>query len=339
MIDQDRFADACTQLAREVVHRGHTLIVGNREGNTADYFAVRGAAQALVDRDPRAGGRRDPPVRIITPMGQPEPFEAERRANPGLVGVHRVPMPDKSLFKLLLVRNADGVVICGGEVGSYQAGVAAALAGKRIVPVGSFGGAGRELINYFRASRQEWGKNIPTEDSLYRLDEFWSDGVRTTVLEQLGVEQFPKLLVIHGRSSDRDDLVAFLKEDAGVPRPVILVEDYLGTLTIAEKFETLTLDVDGAIAVVTPDDVGGPAGRPKDLGPRTRENVWMEVGWAWGKLGRDRCLLLCKEDMQLPSDWGGVEAPEYTERPSDCADVIRMFLRNLGGLGEKRPHS
>ena len=41
------------------------------------------------------------------------------------------------------------------------------------------------------------------------------------------------------------------------------------------------------------------------LTPRARENVWVEVGWFWGRLDRRRIFLWLKDDVPLPSDLQG----------------------------------
>jgi predicted nucleotide-binding protein len=95
--------------------------------------------------------------------------------------------------------------------------------------------------------------------------------------------------------------------------------------------------VDGAIAVVTPDDVGSLAQASDNeseekLEKRARQNVWLEVGWVWGRAGRDRILLLVRGDAVLPSDLLGTETVEYKTSPlePEARTRIDQFVESLG---------
>ena len=61
-----------------------------------------------------------------------------------------------------------------------------------------------------------------------------------------------------------------------------------------------------AVVLLTPDDVGSVATDQKNLQPRARQNVVLELGYFLGRLGRKRtCALLVKE-VEIPSDYSGV---------------------------------
>ena len=74
--------------------------------------------------------------------------------------------------------------------------------------------------------------------------------------------------------------------------------------TIIEKLESNS-DVAFAVALLTPDDVGGSALK-SILKPRARQNVIFELGHFESKLGRDRVCILYTSGVELPSDYGGV---------------------------------
>ncbi len=69
---------------------------------------------------------------------------------------------------------------------------------------------------------------------------------------------------------------------------------------------------DGAIAVATPDDVARIAGSVPEL-LRARQNIWIEIGWIWGRLGRNKLILLCKGNIEIPSDLHGMEYYRYND--------------------------
>lgn len=115
----------------------------------------------------------------------------------------------------------------------------------------------------------------------------------------------PRVFVAHGHDRGaKEELVRFLE---GLDlRPVVLNEEAEVGRTIIEKFEDHS-DVAYAIILLTPDDIGGTG--PDALKPRARQNVIFELGYFFGKLGRDKVAALCKKgdgDFELPSDYSGL---------------------------------
>jgi len=107
-------------------------------------------------------------------------------------------------------------------------------------------------------------------------------------------------------------------------------EVFLAGRALPEKFETLADSVDAAIALVTPDDVGHLASAPEQsFEQRARQNVWLEAGWFWGRLGRAKFLLLCKKGISIPSDLQGVEYLEYDTDPRERSNQIALFAQGL----------
>ena len=123
----------------------------------------------------------------------------------------------------------------------------------------------------------------------------------------------PRVFVAHGHDRGaKEELVRFLE---GLDlRPIVLNEEAEAGRTIIEKFEDYS-DVAYAIILLTPDDIGGTAS--DELKPRARQNVIFELGYFFGKLGRDRVVALCKKEdgeFELPSDYSGflhIEMDEF----------------------------
>jgi predicted nucleotide-binding protein len=144
-------------------------------------------------------------------------------------------------------------------------------------------------------------------------------------------------MIVHGRSNDRE-LVERLLHTHGVTDPIVLRERFTVGKTIPEKFEREALQADGAVVVFTPDDEAaallGTTGEPvsaDELRRRTRarQNVSLEYGWFWGRLGRDRVLLLLKGELELPSDLVGLSYHSYNLSPEECSDAIADFIKGI----------
>ena len=64
--------------------------------------------------------------------------------------------------------------------------------------------------------------------------------------------------------------------------------------------------VDFAVVLLTPDDVGAIATDSRNLRPRARQNVLLELGLFIGALQRHRVCALHRGNLELPSDFDGV---------------------------------
>lgn len=113
-----------------------------------------------------------------------------------------------------------------------------------------------------------------------------------------------RVFIVHGRDEAAKETTARFITRLGL-EPVILHEQPNAGRTIIEKLEG-HLDVDFAIVLLSPDDVGGLAGEPPQLRNRARQNVVLELGLFIGALGRGRVCALHKGDLELPSDFDGV---------------------------------
>jgi Zn-dependent protease with chaperone function len=173
-------------------------------------------------------------------------------------------------------------------------------------------------------------------DRIVRLREF-SEEITVSTPQDIGtipVEYFPirslPLLIIHGHDQNAlYDLKDFLYSTFPHVVPRQMVSETFGALSMPEKFESTVMDAEGAIALLTPDDTGAVARREGQLQPRARQNVIMEIGWAWGKLGRERFLLLLRGDVEIPSDLSGVDVHRFVTSPRECSEAVRAFLHRV----------
>ncbi len=128
-----------------------------------------------------------------------------------------------------------------------------------------------------------------------------------------------RVFIVHGRDEAAKEAAARFIARLDL-EPVILHEQPNAGRTIIEKLEG-HLDVDFAVVLLSPDDVGGFAGDPPPLRNRARQNVVLELGLFIGALGRGRVCALHKGDLELPSDFDGVV---YV--PMDDAGGWRLLL-------------
>jgi hypothetical protein len=152
---------------------GHSLVVGSDGHYTADTTR-RIHILAPRRKDTRA-----------------QPFATLRAQHPRLFIEFPSPADAWAPAKVFQVRFADAVVILAGAQGSQQAGLTAAVSGKRLVCVGSFGGAARTLNGFFMQSRETWDGNLPDADTSGILQNPWNDTLMEELLHALRVLRKP----------------------------------------------------------------------------------------------------------------------------------------------------
>jgi len=127
------------------------------------------------------------------------------------------------------------------------------------------------------------------------------------------------VFVVHGHDQAVLQQTARLLQQLGL-KPVILFEEAAKGRTIIEKLEQRS-NASAAVVLLTPDDVGAPAGEPLAMKARARQNVILELGYFLGLLGRKRVVVLYTDGVELPSDYVGVE---YIKLDSDGAWKLRV---------------
>lgn len=122
------------------------------------------------------------------------------------------------------------------------------------------------------------------------------------------------VFLVHGHHEESKQSVARLIEKLDL-EAVILDEQTSAGKTIIEKFEHHS-DVEFAVVLLTPDDVGASNSESANLKARARQNVVLELGYFIGTLGRDRVAILCVPGVELPSDISGLLPIEYDKSGS-----------------------
>ena len=124
-----------------------------------------------------------------------------------------------------------------------------------------------------------------------------------------------KVFIVHGKDVEVKEAVARVLIMLDID-PIILGERPNIGKTIIEKFEYYS-DVQVAIILFTPDDIGGVIHEDWDnLKPRARQNVILELGFFLGKLDRTKIILIHKkkDDFEIPSDISGIVYIEFDDK-------------------------
>lgn len=326
--DPHAVEDFCVRLGSVLAEFPYTLLVETDIPRTADRLVVDGILTSQQERQIRIWVYYQPGRR------SDRPFAEESSANAGTFLFKLLPTARVSASHLRILRDADVAIIIGGGANSYAAGLAASLIGVRLIPVAAFGGAGRLL---WQQMSDQFDSPVAKLPSRLTWDNMAETPERAIEVIRHEIRALPRLMIVHGRSNDRM-LVEQILRTQGVTDPIVLRERFKAGETIPEKFEREALQADGALVLFTPDDEAASlfsaAGEPVStdelrLRVRARQNVSLEYGWFWGRLGRDRVLLLLKGELELPSDLAGLSYQSYNSSPEECQAAIANFVEGI----------
>lgn len=137
-----------------------------------------------------------------------------------------------------------------------------------------------------------------------KLSDISEQGVKDSIRLARTTPGNRKVFIVHGHDELLKETVARYLSRFGLV-PIILHEQPNQGRTIIEKLEA-NIQVDYAVVLLTPDDVGYLANDPSRQKNRARQNVVLELGLFLGAIGRSRVCALYKGDLELPSDFQGV---------------------------------
>lgn len=177
---------------------------------------------------------------------------------------------------------------------------------------------GSAVICYYNAERV-CGKGKlakPLEKLLYSRENEWKYN--------------DKVFLVYGHDLNaKEEMEGILKNWGLIP----LAIDNLPTegRTIIEQLEHYIPKANYGVVLATPDDVGYDKER-NERHFRARQNVIMEMGMLFAKLGRKRVAILIKSgiDFEKPSDIDGLLYLSYTESVSEISSRIKRELKNCG---------
>lgn len=155
----------------------------------------------------------------------------------------------------------------------------------------SHSGAEDEIYHY---SRQKMERLMRDIDQIFeiRANSELQHPVKTA-------ENFRRVFVTHGRSSDWREVQTYIEKDIKLATMELAQEPSSG-MTIIEKLIAGADKCDSAVIVMTGDDIDA------DGQARSRENVMHEIGFFQGKYGRSQVCLLHEDGVSIPTNLSGV---------------------------------
>jgi predicted nucleotide-binding protein with TIR-like domain len=307
---------------------GHQLFVQSDRPDSADRHVVNGYLEIAG-----TAGSSAHRIAIWRPMRSDRlVFDAEIERYPTVFAFENTEAGKWDSARFNMCHAAQATIIVAGQARSETTGYTVMSAGKLLIPISNFGGAAETLLA--RLEHQFLNaRRLPEPLTIADLKQPWSDALLRRVSSCLEAPQLT-VVIIHGRDRPPvDELIAFIAT-RGFGQPILMQSEFKPGETLPEKWERIAGgDNTVAIAVCTADDVGRYRANT-DLSTRTRQNVWLEVGWFWGKYQtRGRLLLLPQrwndKRLEIPSDLDGLETFEWRSSPLERRDEISRFLETF----------
>lgn len=137
------------------------------------------------------------------------------------------------------------------------------------------------------------------------------------------------VFIVHGHDELNLLRLKELLKDRWKLEPIVLQSQPGKGRTLIEKFEEEAQRVAFALALFSPDDF---VAKPGDMYGQARPNVAFELGWFYGRLGRERVCILFKKGTKIHSDLDGISRIEFSESVSEKVVEIERELLSLGIL-------
>ena len=148
-----------------------------------------------------------------------------------------------------------------------------------------------------------------------------------------------KVFIVHGSNHNlRNAIALFIQNDLRLETVVMDAKAHKGR-TLPEKFEEIAEECGFAVVLVTLDDrlIKGESLTQKDFAGkniekrrirRPRQNVVLEAGYFWGKMGRKRVAFLVEQSkgQQIPSDLSGIGYIPITKDLGRTKEELRKEL-------------
>jgi hypothetical protein len=174
-------------------------------------------------------------LKVIFPKDAGEPFENLSKQERKLLNLAHdsIESPYQTEAHFRSIDEADIIITIGGGLTTYLSGSYAMVSRKKIVPIGSFGGASKKILDKVLKSMH---RDIYRREDLESLKRDWSAQVLSAV--RTLVAEFPLIFIIHGQAkNDLKDLEEFLKRELGTDHNHIVMEkEFAPGKTPTEKF-------------------------------------------------------------------------------------------------------
>ena len=178
------------------------------------------------------------------------------------------------------------------------------------------------MYRAFIVSLAEEIKNHPKEVITTR-----QEGVKSMPQEITEIPKTKTVFIIHGQDEVNLLRLKELLREKWHLEPLVLKSEPDTGRTLIEKFEQEAQRASFAIALLSADDK---IQTSKEGYFQARPNVIFELGWFYGRLGRDRVCILSKKGIKIHSDLEGIVRKDFGKSIEEMTNELEVELRKAG---------
>ena len=172
----------------------------------------------------------------------------------------------------------------------------------------------------------------PSNDELYSIiNNLLSEENNNFEVTEVSKNPNKKVFIVHGHDKNSKTQLENILYKWKLEPYAIQDEDSKGK-TIIEFLETeIKNNTSISIILLTPDDIGYSKKQGEESKkPRARQNVILELGMLIGAIGRERCIILKKTEVENPSDIDGLIYIPFDNDIAEIKEKLKQKLINLG---------
>lgn len=234
--------------------------------------------------------------------------------------------PIRSAEKIMAVQKADAVITIAGLRDTWTGGIAAIVAKKPVVPIGTFGGASRELLQAL-ASMDHALKSSDNSQKFSRLnDQVWNNDLIDTVFDLGGLSGDRVFFGYCSKANSTAGAIKHYMEESLKLKVIDWVSDFNMGRVILDEIHTAISSSKYGVFLFSPDD--DPVGENEKQRP-PRDNVIFEAGYFMSAHGRDRTIIIVQEGAKVLADYGG-HIYISLKNPGDISTIKGQLHRAFG---------
>ena len=297
---QSQIIEACRAIGKRLAKNQHTVIVGSEKKNSADYHVVHSMLEEI--EKPSASLSR---IEVIEGIESRRPLyktEREKKYGSSFSSINRTSLgrPIRSAEKILAVQNADAVITIGGLTDTWTGGIAAIVAKKPVVPIGTFGGASRQLLQALESLRHALKSSDNAQKFSLLDNNVWNPDLIDTVFDLGGLDGDRVFFGYCGKARSTAEAIEKYLESLGL-NVLNWATDFRFGKVILEEIHAGVSSSKYGVFLFTPDDLPGKG--EKQGAPR--DNVIFEAGYFISAHGRERTIIIVQEGAKILADYGG----------------------------------
>lgn len=328
-VDENRQAqiiEACRALGHRLAHNRHSVIVGSEKKNSADYHVVHSMLDQLEESNASL-----PWIEVIEGIETEKPlYQSERESKKYwrfFSPINRAAggRPIRSAEKIMAVQKADAVITIAGLTDTWTGGIAAIVAKKPVVPIGTFGGASRQLLQALDSLDHALKSSDSSRKFSVLGNKVWHPDLLDTVFDLGGLSGDRVFFGYCSKASATAGIIKQYLESLGL-KVIDWVSDFNSGRVILDEIHAAISASKYGVFLFSPDD--DPVEENEKQRP-PRDNVIFEAGYFMSAHGRDRTIIIVQEGAKVLADYGG-HIYISLKNPRDISTIKGQLHRAFG---------